>query len=80
MFNVDGLQERVRYLESADDEQSVDVVDPHLLGDLIQMFPWKSSGGTVGVQVKSSLTFHPTREVFGLVTLRRRNAGDFLVL
>lgn len=31
-------------LKSADDKQGVDVVAPELLGDLLQMFAWKSSG------------------------------------
>lgn len=31
-------------LKSSDDKQGVDVVDPELLGDLLQMFAWKSSG------------------------------------
>lgn len=34
---------KVTYLKSSDDEQGVDVMDPNLLSDLVQMFAWKSS-------------------------------------
>lgn len=34
---------KVTYLKSSDDEQGVDVMDPNLLSDLVQMFAGKSS-------------------------------------
>lgn len=33
----------ITYLEPSDDEQSIDVMDLHLLGNFIQMFAWKRS-------------------------------------
>jgi len=33
---------KVAYLKSSNYEQSIDIMDPHLLCDLIQMFSWKS--------------------------------------
>lgn len=34
---------KVTNLKSSDDKQGVDVVDPNLLRDLLQVFAWKSS-------------------------------------
>lgn len=37
------LSGKVTNLKSSDDKQGVDVVDPNLLRDLLQVFAWKSS-------------------------------------
>lgn len=51
---------KVTYLKSSDDEQGVDVMDPNLLSDLVQMFAWKSSSikkGNISIIKQSSTSF-----------------------
>lgn len=51
---------KVTYLKSSDDEQGVDVMDPNLLSDLVQMFAWKSSSikkGNISTIKQSSTSF-----------------------
>lgn len=47
-----------RYLKSADDEQRVDVVEGHLLGDLLQMFPGKCSASESGAKFHLTTSQH----------------------
>lgn len=42
-FLTCATEQRTSYLKSPDDEQGVDVVDPHLLGNFVQMFSGESS-------------------------------------